>query len=126
MDTHILRPRVSRRHSGPSTALILGADLRRLPHAAHHPPRERGAPVAPRAARAAPARGPSFEGGLTVMDALFRLLITNAAAAGLLAVGAWVASRLVKRPAVVHGLWLLALAKLVTPPPVPLPVLPGR
>ncbi len=59
------------------------------------------------------------------MDALFRLLITNAAAAGLLAVGAWVASRLVKRPAVVHGLWLLALAKLVTPPVVPLPVLPG-
>jgi beta-lactamase regulating signal transducer with metallopeptidase domain len=58
------------------------------------------------------------------MDALFRLLLTNAAAAGLLALGAWVASRLVKRPAVVHGLWLLALAKLLTPPVVPLPVLP--
>lgn len=59
------------------------------------------------------------------MDALFRLLITNAAAAGLLALGAWGASRLVKRPAVVHGLWLLALAKLVTPPVMPLPVLTG-
>ncbi len=59
------------------------------------------------------------------MDALFRLLLTNAAAAGLLAIAAWAASRLVKRPAVVHGLWLLALAKLVTPPMVPLPVLPG-
>ena len=59
------------------------------------------------------------------MDALFRLLLTNAAAAGLLALVAWAASRLVKRPAVVHGLWLLALAKLVTPPVVPLPVLPA-
>ncbi len=59
------------------------------------------------------------------MDTLFRLLLTNAAAAGLLALGAWAASRLVKRPAVVHGLWLLALAKLVTPPVVPLPVLPA-
>jgi beta-lactamase regulating signal transducer with metallopeptidase domain len=59
------------------------------------------------------------------MDALFRLLLTNAAAAGLLALVAWAASRLLKRPAVVHGLWLLALAKLVTPPLVPLPVLPA-
>lgn len=58
------------------------------------------------------------------MDALLRLLLTNAAAAGLLALGAWAASRLVQRPAVVHGLWLLALARLVTPPVLPLPVLP--
>ena len=59
------------------------------------------------------------------MDALLRLLLTNATAAGLLALVAWTASRLVKRPAVVHGLWLLALAKLVTPPVVSLPVLPA-
>jgi beta-lactamase regulating signal transducer with metallopeptidase domain len=59
------------------------------------------------------------------MDAALRLLLTNATAAGLLALVAWAASRLVKRPAVVHGLWLLALARLVTPPVVPLPVLPA-
>jgi beta-lactamase regulating signal transducer with metallopeptidase domain len=59
------------------------------------------------------------------MDALPRLLLTNAAAAGLLALLAWAASRTVRRQAVVHGLWLLALVKLVTPPIAPLPVIPA-
>ena len=58
------------------------------------------------------------------MDAPLRLLLTNAAAAGTIALVAWVASRVTKRQAVVHGLWLLALARLVTPPIAPLPVLP--
>ena len=59
------------------------------------------------------------------MDALLRLLLTNAAAAGLLAVLAFAVSRVVRRPALAHGLWLVALLKLVTPPVVPLPLLPA-
>src|SRR5512134_89855 len=54
-----------------------------------------------------------------------RLLLTNAAAAGLIALLAWAASRVVRRHAVVHGLWLLALLKLVSPPVAPLPLLPA-
>lgn len=59
------------------------------------------------------------------MDALLGLVLTNAALAGLLALAAWVASRFVRRQAVVHGLWLLALVKLVTPPLVGVPLLPA-
>ena len=55
-----------------------------------------------------------------------RLLLTNAGAAGLLALLAWAASRVVRRPDVIHGLWLLALVRLVTPPLAPLPLLPAR
>ncbi len=59
------------------------------------------------------------------MDDPIRLLLTNAGAAGLIALLAWAASRTVRRQAVVHGLWLLALAKLVTPPIAPLPLVPA-
>ena len=59
------------------------------------------------------------------MDDPIRLLLTNAAAAGLIALLAWAASRTVRRQAVVHGLWLLALVKLVTPPIAPLPLVPA-
>ena len=59
------------------------------------------------------------------MDDPIRLLLTNAAAAGLVALLAWAASRTVRRQAVVHGLWLLALARLVMPPIAPLPLVPG-
>ena len=59
------------------------------------------------------------------MDVLLRLLFTNAAAAGLLAALAFAVSRMVRRPALAHGLWLLALLKLLTPPLVPLPLLPA-
>ncbi len=59
------------------------------------------------------------------MEEALRLLLTNAVLAGLLALAAWAASRLTKRQAVVHGLWLLALLKLVTPPLVELPLLPA-
>ena len=58
------------------------------------------------------------------MDDLLRLLLTNAGAALLIAVLAWAASLTVRRQAVVHGLWLLALLRLVTPPIAPLPVVP--
>jgi hypothetical protein len=54
-----------------------------------------------------------------------RFLLTNAGAAGLIALLAWAASRVVRRQAVLHGLWLLALVKLVTPPIAPLPLLPA-
>ncbi len=54
-----------------------------------------------------------------------RLLLTNAAAAGLIALVAWAASRVLRRHAVVHALWLLALLKLVSPPIAPVPLLPA-
>jgi beta-lactamase regulating signal transducer with metallopeptidase domain len=59
------------------------------------------------------------------MDTPLRLLLTNAAAAGLIALLAWAASLVVRRPAVVHGLWLLALGRLVMPPIAVLPLLPS-
>jgi len=59
------------------------------------------------------------------MDDPLRLLLTNAAAAGLIALFAWAASRTVRRQALVHGLWLLALARLVMPPIAPLPLVPA-
>ena len=59
------------------------------------------------------------------MDTALRLLLTNAATAAVVAAVALVASRFVRRPALAHALWLLALVKLVTPPLVPLPLLPA-
>ena len=60
------------------------------------------------------------------MDFLFELAWKNIAVAGILALAATVAGRFFRRPAVAHGLWLLVLLKLVTPPlwqvPVPWPV----
>jgi len=60
------------------------------------------------------------------MEEALRLLLTNAVLAGVLALAAWVVSRFTRRQAVVHGLFLLALLKLVTPPLVELPLLPAR
>jgi beta-lactamase regulating signal transducer with metallopeptidase domain len=59
------------------------------------------------------------------VDLPLRLLLTNAAAAALLAALAGAASLTVRRASVVHALWLLALVKLVTPPIAPLPLLPS-
>ena len=59
------------------------------------------------------------------MDDPIRLLLTNAAAAGFIALLAWAASLTIRRQTVVHGLWLLALVKLVTPPIAPLPLVPA-
>jgi beta-lactamase regulating signal transducer with metallopeptidase domain len=56
------------------------------------------------------------------MDAFLLLLVTNAAVAFVLACVAFVVSRVVRRPALAHGLWLLALVKLLTPPLVPVPL----
>ena len=59
------------------------------------------------------------------MDDLLRLLLTNAGSACLIALLAWAASRTIRRQAVVHGLWLLALVRLVTPPIAPVPLVPA-
>ncbi len=52
----------------------------------------------------------------------------NTCLAALVAVVVWFACRtaaLRRRPALCHALWLLVLVKLVTPPLVPLPLLPA-
>jgi WD40 repeat protein/beta-lactamase regulating signal transducer with metallopeptidase domain len=55
---------------------------------------------------------------------LVEIGLANILVAAVLAVGAVVAGRWCRRPALVHCLWLLVLIKLVTPPLVPLHVLP--
>jgi beta-lactamase regulating signal transducer with metallopeptidase domain len=49
--------------------------------------------------------------------------VCNALVAGLLALVAIAAGRWSRRPALVHGLWVLALLKLVSPPLIPLAIL---
>jgi beta-lactamase regulating signal transducer with metallopeptidase domain len=56
------------------------------------------------------------------VDALLRIAVMNTLGATALAVLALVAGRWCRRPAIVHGLWLLVLLKLVTPPFVDVPV----
>jgi beta-lactamase regulating signal transducer with metallopeptidase domain len=59
------------------------------------------------------------------MDPLLRLGLINAVLAAVLAFGVAAIVRVGRRPALAHGLWLLVLLKLVTPPlvdvPIPLP-----
>lgn len=50
------------------------------------------------------------------MEPLLRIGLSNAACAAGLAMVAWIMSRLVRRPAVIHALWVLVLIKLITPP----------
>ena len=60
-------------------------------------------------------------------DVLY-LIGWNQFVAVLLAAAVWLSCRtkmLGERPALRHGLWLLVLLKLVTPPIIPVPVLPG-
>src|SRR5262249_3804492 len=56
------------------------------------------------------------------MDSLLHIGLSNAVVATLLALVALVVGAVCRRPAVVHGLWLLVLLKLVTPPLVRVPV----
>src|SRR5688572_1963973 len=56
------------------------------------------------------------------MSSLLEIGLANAACAAALAVLALAAGRVCCRPAVRHGLWLLVLVKLITPPLLPLPV----
>src|SRR5690349_14532522 len=59
------------------------------------------------------------------MNFVFQIAIENAVLVALAAPLVWAVSRLVRRPALVHALWLIVLIKLVTPPvyrpAVPLP-----
>ncbi len=57
------------------------------------------------------------------MGPLLHVGAVNALAAGLLALAAVAAGRWSRRPALVHGLWVLVLLKLITPPVIPLPLL---
>lgn len=50
------------------------------------------------------------------MDTLLRVALSNALVAASVAVVAAMAGRLCRRPALTHGLWLLVLLKLLTPP----------
>jgi bla regulator protein blaR1 len=63
------------------------------------------------------------------VDTLLVIGLNNALLATLLAVVAAAVSRCCRRPALVHGLWLLVLLKLLTPPvvtvPLPWPGVPG-
>jgi beta-lactamase regulating signal transducer with metallopeptidase domain len=58
---------------------------------------------------------------MTVND-LVNISVSNAVAATILALIALVLGAVYRRPAVVHGLWLLVLLKLVTPPLVHIPI----
>src|SRR4051794_22887480 len=56
------------------------------------------------------------------MDTLLHLGVSNALLAGLLALVAALVARFARRPALAHGLWLLVLLKLLTPPLLPVPI----
>lgn len=50
------------------------------------------------------------------METLLGIGLSNAAVAAVMAVATALVGRFTKRPALVHGLWLLVLVKLITPP----------
>jgi bla regulator protein blaR1 len=56
------------------------------------------------------------------VDTVLHVGLGNAALAAVLALVAGAAGCVLRRPAVVHALWLLVLLKLITPPLIPLPV----
>ncbi|MEZ6061606.1 MAG: M56 family metallopeptidase [Planctomycetaceae bacterium] len=56
------------------------------------------------------------------MHLILEFLLTNAVAAAMLAIGVWLISHLIRRPAVVHAFWVLVLIKLITPSLSNLPV----
>src|SRR5262245_50673666 len=58
------------------------------------------------------------------MHSLLLIGLANVVVAAALAVIVLLVSRICRRPALVHGLWVLVLLKLLSPPLVPLPVLP--
>jgi beta-lactamase regulating signal transducer with metallopeptidase domain len=60
------------------------------------------------------------------MNTLGEALLVNAVLAGLLAVVVGIVTRWVKRPEIAYWLWLIVLAKLVTPPLLSLPIPAGH
>lgn len=59
------------------------------------------------------------------MSGLGEFLLLNSVTVTLMAAGAALAGRFSRRPALVHGLWVLVLVKLFTPPLFEVGVLPG-
>ena len=62
------------------------------------------------------------------MSALLNAILLNALVATVLAVVVWltgVIPQLRTRPGLRHGLWIIVLLKLVTPPLFEIPILPG-
>src|SRR5262249_3745757 len=55
------------------------------------------------------------------MSQLFAIVLSNAVVATMLATVIVVAARFIKSPPILHGLWLLVLLKLITPPLFSLP-----
>ena len=56
------------------------------------------------------------------METVLQTGLSNALVASALALVAVLVGCCCRRPALVHGLWLLVLLKLVTPPLVPVPI----
>jgi bla regulator protein BlaR1 len=50
------------------------------------------------------------------MHPILHVAVANTCVAAILALIAWIAGKAFRRPALTHGLWLLVLVKLVTPP----------
>ena len=59
------------------------------------------------------------------MSALFQVTAINACCAAGLALLVAIAGRYVKRPAVVHALWIVVLLQLFMPPVLPVGLLPA-
>ena len=53
------------------------------------------------------------------MESLVHAMLSNALAATVLAIFVAALGRVCRRPALIHGLWLVVMLKLVTPPLVP-------
>ena len=63
-----------------------------------------------------------FIRGDVAMQTILETFLANAVLAALLAALVYGVTRVVRKPAVVHALWLLVLLKLVTPPIVSIPI----
>ncbi len=57
-----------------------------------------------------------------MLNSLVAVVLGNAVVASLLALGVWLLGRWFHKPALLHGLWVVVLLKLVTPPMVTLSV----
>ena len=53
------------------------------------------------------------------MESLVHAMLSNAVVVAVLAMPVAIMGRACRRPALIHGLWLVVMLKLVTPPVVP-------
>lgn len=58
----------------------------------------------------------------TAVIRILETLLTNAVTVALLAAVVWAACRVIRRPAIAHGLWVLLLVKLLTPSFIQIPL----